>query len=151
MPRGRKPKPTNLRLLHGNPGKRRLPKHEPNLGGRLLRCPSGLSLEAKRVWSQFAKPLAEAGISTPLDLFALRALVESYCLWKTATERVQSEGMTYEKDGIQRVNPYVRIQANAASVMLKLLSEFGMTPSSRTRVKTSGPPENPDAVDLFGF
>lgn len=105
--KGRKPTPTNIRMLHGNPGKRALPKDEPNLGATLLHPPKDLTPEAKKTWPQFAKPLAEAGITTTLDASALRVLVEAYCTWKKATEMIQAEGMTYLKDGIQRMNPYV--------------------------------------------
>lgn len=148
--KGRKPLPENVKLLHGTAGKKA--RNRVEIGSaRLLRPPADLTPEAKRAWPQFAKPLAEAGITTALELSALRVLVETWCAWKKATEMIQSEGMVYEKDGIERMNPYVRIQANATTLMLKLLSEFGMTPSSRTRVRTGGPPENPDAVDLFGF
>ncbi len=149
--KGRKPTPTNIRMLHGNPGKRALPQNEPNLGATLLYAPKDLTPEAKRAWPGFAKPLAAAGITTPLDLAALRLLVETYATWRKATEALK-EGMTYTTPtGIERPSPWFRIQASSSELMLRLLSEFGMTPSSRTRVRTGGPPENPDAVDLFGF
>jgi hypothetical protein len=41
--RGRKPVPTMLRELHGNPRKVALPKHEPKPGGDLLDAPDWLS------------------------------------------------------------------------------------------------------------
>ncbi|MGH8848915.1 MAG: phage terminase small subunit P27 family [Polaromonas sp.] len=146
------PTPTNLRLLHGNPGKRALPKNEAQLSACLLCAPRGLTPEAKRAWPQFAKPLAEVGIATPLDACALRLLVETYATWRKATEALKAEGMTCTSStGIERPSPYFRIQASAAEQMLRLLSEFGMTPASRVRVKTGGAPVDPDAVDLFGF
>ena len=56
--------------------------------------------------------------------------------------------MTYTTPtGIERPSPWFRIQASSAELMLRLLAEFGMTPSSRTRVRGGGPPENPDAVE----
>jgi P27 family predicted phage terminase small subunit len=145
--KGRKPTPTDLRVLWGNSGKRALPKDDPIL----LYAPKDLTLEAKKAWPQFSKPLAEAGITTVLDLAALRLLVETYSMWQKATLALQSEGLTYESKDIQRVGPWFRIQASSAELMLRLLAEFGMTPSSRTRVQRGSPPPNPDAVDLFGF
>lgn len=40
--RGRKPKPTNLKVLEGNPGKRPLPTNEVKPQRRLHVAPSGL-------------------------------------------------------------------------------------------------------------
>lgn len=150
--RGRKPTPTNIRMLHGNPGKRALPKNEPQLSACLLHAPKDLTPEAKKAWPQFAKPLAEAGITVPLDAWALRVLAETYAVWRKATEALMAEGMTCTSPtGIERPSPWFRIQASAAEMMLRLLSEFGMTPSSRVRIKTGGAPVDPHEVDLFGF
>ena len=46
--RGRKPKPTALKLLEGNPGKRPLNEHEPIPPTGKIRCPSWLEEEAKK-------------------------------------------------------------------------------------------------------
>ena len=46
--RGRKPKPTALKVLEGNPGKRPLNDHEPIPPKGELKCPSWLLPEAKK-------------------------------------------------------------------------------------------------------
>jgi hypothetical protein len=46
---GRLPKPTALKVLSGNPGKRALNKNEPKPGG-VPTCPSSLDATAKREW-----------------------------------------------------------------------------------------------------
>ncbi|MGH8657358.1 MAG: phage terminase small subunit P27 family, partial [Gammaproteobacteria bacterium] len=125
--KGRKPLPENVKLLRGTGGKKA--KDGVEIGSaRLLYAPKDLTFEAKRAWPQFAKPLAEAGITTALDAAALRLLVETYSTWLKANEAIQREGMTYEANGIQRVSPWIRIQASSGELMLRLLSEFGMTP-----------------------
>lgn len=152
MMKGRKPTPTNLRLLHGIRGKRALPKGEPKPEPCYLNPPKDLGPEAKAIWSEMAQPLYEAGILTALDAPALRLLCESHANWRKATEAIAREGMTCTTpSGIERPSPWFRIQASSSELMLRLLSEFGMTPSSRTRVKISEGPPDPDAVDLFGF
>ena len=45
--RGRKPKPTALKVLEGNPGKRPLNENEPKPENKAPRCPSWLEQEAK--------------------------------------------------------------------------------------------------------
>ena len=50
--RGRKPKPTALKALEGNPGKRPLNEHEPVPPKATLRCPAWLEAEAKKEWKR---------------------------------------------------------------------------------------------------
>ncbi|MGH8578872.1 MAG: phage terminase small subunit P27 family [Gammaproteobacteria bacterium] len=152
MVKGRKPTPTNLRLLHGNPGKRPVPKKEPRPSVTFLRTPADLSDEAKRHWRRFARPLYEAGILTELDGLALRMLCEALVLWEEAGREVEREGLVIPGyNGNLVISPYARIANTAFDQVTRLLAEFGMTPASRTRIKTGRAPADPNAVDLFGF
>lgn len=47
--RGRKPTPTAIKVLEGNPGKRPLNANEPKPKKKAPRCPSWLEEEAKRM------------------------------------------------------------------------------------------------------
>ena len=54
--RGRKPKPTALKMLEGNPGGRPLNTKEPKPEKKAPRCPSWLEDEAKKsgsVWRKY--------------------------------------------------------------------------------------------------
>lgn len=53
--RGRKPKPTNLKVLEGNPGKRPLPTNEVKPQKKAPRCPQWLEEDAKRNGSGWEK------------------------------------------------------------------------------------------------
>ena len=46
--RGRKPKPTNLKVLEGNPGQRPLNDNEPKPGKKAPTCAAWLEPEAKK-------------------------------------------------------------------------------------------------------
>ena len=52
---GPKPKPTKLKLLEGNPGRRPINDKEPKPKERLPQCPTHLSEEAKREWQRTGK------------------------------------------------------------------------------------------------
>ena len=52
--RGRKPKPTALKVLEGNPGKRPLNDREPVPPKGTLKCPAWLLPEAKKEWKRLA-------------------------------------------------------------------------------------------------
>ena len=49
---GRKPKPTALKKLEGNPGKRKLNTKEPVPGKGMPDCPKWLLPEAKKEWKR---------------------------------------------------------------------------------------------------
>ena len=72
--RGRKPKPTRLKLLEGNPGKRRINGQEPQPPWTLPSCPAHLSPSAKAEWKRLAKTLNAVGLLTQVDRAALAAL-----------------------------------------------------------------------------
>ena len=73
--RGRKPLPSNVVRLRGNPGKRRLNDAEPRPAPRIPTCPACLGDEARKEWKRLARELAELGLLTGLD----RGLLAAYC------------------------------------------------------------------------
>ena len=73
--RGRKPKPTVLKALEGNPGKRALNMNEPNPPKKAPRCPSWLEQEAKKEWRRMGKLLEVTGVLTEMDMTAFAGTV----------------------------------------------------------------------------
>ena len=73
--RGRKPKPTAVKVLEGNPGKRPLNMFEPTPEKIAPECPSWLNDEAKAEWNRLVDKMVELGIlkglpeSNQLSLF----------------------------------------------------------------------------------
>ena len=97
---GRKPKPTAVKKLEGNPGKRKLNTKEPVPAKGMPDCPEWLLPEAKK-----------------------------------EQEHIDSEGSTFETDkGYQQQTPWVGIANTNQKLMLQAASEFGLTPSSRSRI-----------------
>jgi phage terminase small subunit len=72
--RGRRPKPTRLKLLTGNPGKRPFNDAEPRPEPVVPECPPELSELARREWNRLAPELAKLRIVTNLDRAALGAI-----------------------------------------------------------------------------
>ncbi len=139
--RGRKPEPSALKLLRGLPGKRKLSIDEPQPSTEVdLAPPAWLAAEAQEEWSRLAPMLARLGVLTESDVSALSAYCEAWATWKGATQKIRQFGMVIKstKDGdFPVVSPYVKIAHNALLQMRALLTEFGMTPSSRARVHVS--------------
>ena len=53
MGAGRKPKPTAMKELEGNPGKRKLNKKEPMPGKGMPDCPKWLLPDAQEEWNLY--------------------------------------------------------------------------------------------------
>lgn len=134
--RGRKPKPTALKVLEGNPGKRPLNKNEPQPEKKAPRCPSWLEPEAKKEWRRMAKTLETIGVLTQVDKAAFAGYCQAYARWREAEEFLSKHGTIFKTPSgyIQQV-PQVAIARSYLQTMKDFCSEFGMTPASRTRIK----------------
>lgn len=149
---GRKPVPTELKKLRGNPGHRPLNDQEakPKTLVRLPPVPSYLDNLAKKEWRRTGKRLFDAGLLTELDETALAAYCQAYSRWVEANEKMKDGGAVI--DGLYGPvrSPWVGIANDAWKAMTRMLGEFGMTPSSRSRVKVAKKENQPEGEDWFG-
>lgn len=148
---GRKPKPTATKKLIGKPGHRKLPENEPQprKTNRLPPAPSHLTPVGKNEWERMGTELMRLGLLTVADQTAFAAYCQQYEIWVEASVKVQKEGMlTYAKNGFPMLSPHMTIQNKAQSEMRKWLVEFGMTPSSRSRVEVA-PRKEDDPMEAF--
>jgi P27 family predicted phage terminase small subunit len=135
--RGRRPKPTRLKVLTGNPGKRPLNATEPRPDAVVPDCPPELGEIARREWNRLVGELAALRMITNLDRAALAAYCGAYALWAEATEAIQKYGtMIKSPSGYPVQSPYVAIANRQAEIMMRIASEFGFTPASRSRIAT---------------
>lgn len=150
MRAGRKPKPTILRLVAGNPGKRPINANEPIAPKGIPDCPEGLlDGEARKEWERILPQLQGMGLLSPVD----RAAIVAYCLiWADfvdSTENIRKFGKVIKApSGYAIPNPYVSIARQAREDLRKYASEFGLTPSSRTRLHAS-PAKDVDPMEDF--
>lgn len=134
--RGRKPKPTALKILEGNPGKRPLNENEPKLQKKAPKCPPWLEPEAKKEWKRMAKTLEAIGVLTQIDATAFAGYCQAYARWKEAEEFLTKHGTIFKTPSgyIQQV-PQVSIAQTYLKVMKDFCSEFGLTPAARSRIR----------------
>src|SRR5262245_43390469 len=92
MRRGRKPTPTHLKLLAGNPGKRTLNLHEPRPAQRIPQCPAHLDGEARKAWRRITKQLFAMGVLTTVDRDALAVYCQAWSRWVQAEEHLKKFG-----------------------------------------------------------
>ncbi len=132
---GRKPTPTPLKLLAGNPGKRSIGEREPQPGVRLPAPPRHLSAEAKREWKRTGRELLALGLMTEIDKAALAIYCQAWGRWVEAETALRTYGiMVRSPGGIPMQSPYLAVANKAMEQMRSLLAEFGLSPSSRTRL-----------------
>lgn len=146
--RGRRPKPTRIKALTGNPGKRPLNPHEPRPEPTLPECPPELSPAAKREWDRLSTELSKLNLITNLDRGALAIYCGAYALWAEASEHIQRYGTIVKSPtGFPVQSPYLSVANRQAEIMLRVAAEFGFTPASRSRISTP-PPDQLPLLDL---
>lgn len=149
--RGRKPKPTTLKILDGNPGRRPLNNGEPLAPAEVPECPEFLDDEAKAEWFRTAPVLLNMGLLTTADRAALAAYCVVYSRWVAAEAQVRRQG-TIVKSPLKNFpmkSPYLTVADQAMETMRKFMVEFGLTPSSRSRIRVPGNPRAMDEFDAF--
>lgn len=137
---GRKTKPTNLKVIEGNPGKRKI-KQEPDFQSDMPSPPSHLDDYAVEEWGRLAPGLHALGILYATDRSVFAAYCQAYSRWRTAEELIQRaakaggdglSSMTTKKTLMK--HPLVGISEKAAAAMMKYALEFGLSPSARARL-----------------
>ncbi len=153
---GRKPKPTHLKLVQGNPGKRKIKGKEPQPEKKKLSCPPWLGEHAKVFWKEIEPVLYGLELLTIADKAKLELLCVTYGEWRRASDAVAQHGEVYETTNLEgvtmyRPRPEVAMRSDAAKRLSSLLSEFGLDPSSRTRlgVDLPGGKKKDDLEDIL--
>jgi P27 family predicted phage terminase small subunit len=134
--RGRTPKPTALRRLQGNPGKRAWNHDEPEPAKEMPDCPPHLSDLAAAEWLRIAGPLQEMGVLTIVDRAALAAYCQAYGRWAEAEEKLKDTPvMLKAPSGYVQQNPWLSVANKQLEIMGRYMAELGITPASRSRVR----------------
>lgn len=146
--RGAKPKPTHLKLVQGNPGKRSLNKAEAKPALMLPTPPTELNDDAKVEWGRVSDELYRVGLLSKIDRASLAAYCQAYGRWMqaeraltrmAASDPVFNGLMIKTKNGNAIQNPLVGTANKAMADMVRYAAEFGMTPSARSRIEASAP------------
>lgn len=149
---GRPRIPTKLHILHGNPGKRPLNDREPEPPAAIPDLPSILTGEALLEWHRITKELIELKILTRVDRAALAAYCAAWGRWVEAEEHLKLEPMVFKApSGYPVLSPWWSVANKAMDQMKAFLTEFGLSPASRTRIKGSARPDDDKAEGAKRF
>ena len=131
-----KPLPTALKVFRNTDRADQLNEFEPMPDSDKIAPPDNLSKPALKYWDHVVEQLKSAGIMTNLDNHALGMYCEAYARWVEANDKISEHGMVIKApSGYPVQSPYLSISNRAFEQMRAMLSEFGMTPSSRSRIK----------------
>ena len=161
---GKRPhKPTELKLLEGNRGKRKIPKDEPKPKPVLekeIQKHFKLEKEAKKVAKRLVPVLSNMGVLTEadIDVFWILCLIrarltainnfirdENKSLVQATEKPAADGGVMYEI----KASPYAVMEKQYFELFRKFAKEFGLTPVGRIGLSVKKPKEKDEMEDLL--
>ncbi len=144
---GRPPLPTHLKLVKGTA---RVDRHNPNelkLPLVVPDPPPHLDEREKAKFKAMAELLARHGVMTELDVEAVARYAVVWYRWLDAEAEIKKRGPVVKttNDNIIQ-NPFLAVANKCMVQMAQIESEFGLTPSSRSRIRMEMPS---DTIDPF--
>jgi P27 family predicted phage terminase small subunit len=142
---GRKPIPTPLKLITGNPGRRPLNLNEFKPDVEIPKCPPHLTGEARKEYKRITTELVRYGLISKVD----KAAIAFYCVnWarhveaeemiEKAAKASNGSGLFVKTpNGFPVQSPWLAVSNKAQELCFKFLNEFGLSPASRSRVLQS--------------
>jgi P27 family predicted phage terminase small subunit len=142
---GRRPKPTALKVLQGNPGKRKLNQQEPKPPQGSVTVPETLSGVAKAVWLEVAPVAIAMGTLTTADVAAFSKYCELESTARLASAQKDREGFSVflvttmvDSAGNEHMNvkehPAIKLERNTAGALRPYYEKFGLEPVGRARI-----------------
>jgi P27 family predicted phage terminase small subunit len=137
---GPPPKPTHLKVLSGNPGKRALPENEPQPTRGEPDPPDWLEGEALAEWNRVVPELAAIGLTALVDRAALVVYCQAWSAYVAASRVLAEQGPTSTgRNGELVKHPAAQIARDNADLMAKYGAQFGFSPASRARLTITKP------------
>jgi len=140
--RGRKPVPDAIKEAQGTLKKSRVNNSQAvfEVPEAFPKPPSTMNLYGKRLWRELGPQLKEAGLYSSGDYTALELLCMAYGDMVAARKALMKSGniVITDKATVYQ-HPNVGIANTAWKQVKDMLTQFGLTPAERTRVKALSP------------
>jgi P27 family predicted phage terminase small subunit len=128
-----KPTPTKLKLVAGSENRYiNFDEPQPEIG--IPVCPSP-DRRVTEVWTYTCKVLQQMGVLTVADRDALHAYCQAVVWHDAAAAKVAEEGPFITILNTTQPHPALQVMRNQATLIRSFGSEFGLTPSARTRIR----------------
>ena len=132
-----RPKPTTLKLIEGNPGKRPLPENEPTPYPKAPKCPDDIDSGAQNVWKRLGPKLERLGLLTETDgdLFSMLCQIRSRLVW------IHQE---IDKGDEKKRSFLLKEERLYSALLRQYATEFGLSPRGRVGLTVGGREVEPD-------
>jgi phage terminase small subunit len=141
--------------LNGNPSRRPFPTNEPQFAPGVPDRPKRMSAEAKKIWDDLIAEMTNSGVLRRVDGGALATLCEDLAMLDTLRQGLAAQASEINRKAKEKKQ---QISGNALTALSRTTEgrrtlstireltaqviiqrrEFGLTPSSSTRVQTTG-------------
>ena len=148
MQPGTKPIPASLRLLEGDKHTERINKNEPKPKDPSLKAPTFLTKEAKKIWNKYALVLKKLGVFKETDELAFTTMCQEAGRY-VELQKIINKKKTYITKNLRNGDkpiPEMAIARECLKQIRSLMAEFGMTPSSRSRISVPDDPGEKDPM-----
>jgi len=152
--KGRKAVPTKIKQLRGTLRSCRVNRDEPKPSVvDISMPPNWLGNHGRAEWKRVVRSLP-AGVITGVDLAVFETYCATYQEWREAVGRIAENGTeAVTARGESRASPDVILARNARRDLVRLATELGVTPASRSKVHAAPSSlEGPSKVaEIIGF
>lgn len=146
--RGPAPKPTALKLVGGNPGKRPLNLAEPVPPDGEIVKPTLVAEDeiASAEWDRIISPMIACKMVKPLDVGSLIQWCLTWARFEKVARFIRDKGTTYPIYNRHRQVVATKEFPQAAEfrrlqpILIALSRDIGLTPSARSRIASEGAP-----------
>lgn len=143
MARGRPPKPTALKVIQGNAGKRKLNKNEPapDALNEVPPAPIWLGDRAAQMWDHVAPWLVESRILTDTDVHNLEIFCVAYQRWREAQDDITKNGIVVMGARQEIKNPACTVANESLRQINTFGAALGLDPAARARLRPGDKPK----------
>jgi len=138
---GRRPQPTALKMLRGNPSKAKVNPNEPKPPQGAVEKPQGLSKWAETVWDELAPICLAMGTLTVADVRPFATLCELQATLLDASKQKDADGFAaftlsedYNGAPVVKIHAAVKLERETATALRPYYALFGLEPVSRARI-----------------
>ena len=137
------PKPTRLKILEGNRGRRALNDREPQPPAFAVAPPKWLDAFGRGEWNRLAPSLLGIGLLTDYDVQQYGAYCQAVGDIRKYRRYLKANGETYENAGWVTPRPEMKFLHDAYERLHKFGSAFGFSPAARSRIAMAPKKEDP--------
>lgn len=153
---GRAPANTIAKVVAmGNPLKKAIPVHDWQPAQKKIKPPNFLNWEAKKIWNRIVPSLVANRRIGEEEWMGIAALCTLWARFESCNLEFDVlvrngglEALTFEARGNLKPHPLLQIARGDLNQILRILGEYGLTPSTRNRTLQT---VSPQTDDMFGY